>query len=120
MRRVIWAGHEHVSAERLVSGMGLENLYRASARLDGVAPLPLSAAQVCQRALAREDAQCEEALFSFCSLPGNVAGNLALTQGAGGGILERIGEEYLVACSPLRERFEAKDSFAAYLERIPK
>jgi glucokinase len=123
--RVTWADHAHVSAERLVSGMGLENLYRAIARLDGLAPQPLAAAEVCRRALAHEDAQCEEALDTFCSLLGNVAGNLALTLGArggvyfGGGILGRIGEAYLLQRSPLRRAFEAKGRFAGYLERIP-
>jgi glucokinase len=123
--RVTWAEHAHVSAERLISGMGLENLYRAIAQLDGVAPQPLSAAQVCDRALARADAQCEEALDTFCSLLGSVAGNLALTLGArggvyfGGGILGRFGEDYLLHRAPLRAGFEAKGRFTAYLERIP-
>jgi glucokinase len=123
--RVTWADHAHVSAERLVSGMGLENLYRAIARLDGLAPQPLVAAEVCRRALAHEDVQCEEALDTFCSLLGNVAGNLALTLGArggvyfGGGILGRIGESYLLQRSPLRRAFEAKGRFAGYLARIP-
>ncbi|NML17753.1 glucokinase [Azohydromonas caseinilytica] len=123
--RVLWTEHAHVSAERLVSGMGLENLYRAIARLDGVAPQPLAAAEVCARALARADAQCEEALLSFCSLLGNVAGNLALTLGArggvyfGGGILGRIGADYLLERSPLRRSFEAKGRFAPYLQRVP-
>jgi glucokinase len=122
--RVTWADHAHVSAERFISGMGLENLYRAIARLDGVAAQPLDAAEVCRRALAREDAPCEEALATFCGLLGSVAGNLALTLGArggvyfGGGILGRIGHEYLER-SPLRARFEAKGRFAPYLARIP-
>ncbi|WP_051244711.1 glucokinase [Azohydromonas australica] len=123
--RATWAEHAHVSAERLVSGMGLENLYRAIARLDGVAPQPLAAAEVCRRALACEDARCEEALATFCGLLGNVAGSLALTLGArggvyfGGGILGRIGHAYLVERSPLRLKFEAKGRFAPYLARIP-
>jgi glucokinase len=123
--RVLWTQHAHVSAERLVSGMGLENLYRAIAGLDGVAVQPLAAAQVCARALAREDAQCVEALDTFCSLLGSVAGNLALTLGArggvyfGGGILGHLGEAYLRERSPLRRSFEAKGRFAPYLEGIP-
>ncbi len=123
--RATWSEHLHVSAERLISGMGLENLYRAIARLDGVMPQPLTAAQVCERGLAGTDAQCAEAVDTFCSLLGSVAGNLALTLGArggvyfGGGILGRFGEDYLLRRSPLRAAFEAKGRFAGYLERIP-
>lgn len=123
--RATWSEHPHVSAERLISGMGLENLYRAIARLDGVTPQPLTAAQVCERGLAGKDEQCAEAVDRFCSLLGSVAGNLALTLGArggvyfGGGILGRFGEDYLLRRSPLRAAFEAKGRFAGYLERIP-
>ena len=121
--RTVWRDHSHISAERLVSGMGLENLYRAIATLDGVAPEDLSAADVTARGLANGDASCAEALATFCSLLGNVAGNLALTLGArggiyiGGGIVRRLGDYF--ASSPFRRQFEAKGRFASYLAAIP-
>jgi glucokinase len=60
---------------------------------------------------------------AFASLLGNVAGNLALTLGArggvfiGGGIVPRLGERF--AQLPFRARFEDKGRFRAYLEAIP-
>ncbi len=121
--RIVWREHAHVSAERLISGMGLENLYRAIATLNGVAPESLAAPEVTARALARHDAACAEALATFCGLLGSVAGNLALTLGArggvyiGGGIVPRLGDYF--AQSPFRAKFESKGRFTSYLAAIP-
>jgi glucokinase len=114
----------HASAERAISGQGLEALYAAICMLDavtGFAPLP--AAEVSQRALAQTDAQCVEALALFCIFLGSVAGNLALTLGArggvyiGGGIVPRLGEAF--ARSRFRASFEDKGRFRKYLQEIP-
>ena len=115
--------HPHVSAERLVSGMGLQNLYRAIAELERAAPENLSAAQVTERALARQDRCCAEALDVFCAVMGSIAGNLVLTLGArggvyvGGGIVPRLGDYF--ARSPFRAVFEAKGRLAPYLAAVP-
>jgi glucokinase len=59
----------------------------------------------------------------FCAMLGTMAGNLALTLGArggvyiGGGIVPRLGQLFLD--SPFRERFEAKGRLQGYLEAIP-
>ncbi len=59
----------------------------------------------------------------FCAMLGTMAGNLALTLGArggvyiGGGIVPKLGQTFVD--SPFRERFEAKGRFQAYLETIP-
>ncbi len=121
--RMLWREYRHVSAERLVSGMGLVNLYQAIARLGARPEEPLTPAEICERGLAASDAACEEALARFCSWLGNVAGNLALTLGArggvyiGGGIVPRLGDYF--ARSGFREAFEAKGRFHDYLARIP-
>ncbi len=114
----------HASAERAVSGQGLEALYAAVCRLDALsAVVPLPAADVSQRALAGSDAQCVEALDLFCGFLGSVAGNLALTLGAvggvyiGGGIVPRLGDAF--ARSRFRACFEDKGRFRAYLAAIP-
>jgi glucokinase len=113
----------HASAERAVSGMGLEALHLALCRLDAVAAPPLPAAEISQRALAGIDPQCAEALALFCGFLGNVAGNLALTLGArggvyiGGGIVPRLGDYF--AASGFRAAFEDKGRFRAYLAAIP-
>lgn len=66
---------------------------------------------------------CHEAVTVFCAMLGTMAGNLALTLGArggiylGGGILPQLG--IFFAQSPFRERFEEKGRFAGYLSAIP-
>ena len=114
----------HASAERAISGQGLEALYAAVCKLDAVAGFaPLSAAEVSRRALAGHDTQCVEVLDLFCGFLGNVAGNLALTLGAiggvyiGGGIVPRLGDAF--TRSRFRACFEDKGRFRGYLEAIP-
>ena len=117
---------DHVSAERALSGPGLVNLYAAVCTLDGEAAAALEPAEVMTRALAHgaeHDVQCHEALTVFAALLGTVAGNLALTLGArggvyiGGGIVPRLGSHFDTL--PFRARFEDKGRFRTYLEAIP-
>jgi glucokinase len=121
--RMLWRAHPHVSAERVVSGMGIENLHRAIRALDGLAPEPLDAASIAARAASGHDPVCAEAIEQMCLCLGGVAGNLALTLGArggiylGGGIVGRLGP--LFTRSGFRRAFEAKGRFTAYLREIP-
>src|SRR6266403_298257 len=120
MLRKRWS---HVSAERVLSGAGLVNLYEAVCAIDGVEPLMLSPADVTQRAMSKSDNACVRAFAHFCGFLGSVAGDLALTVGAlggvyiAGGILLRFKEAF--AASAFRQRFEAKGRFATMLARIP-
>lgn len=113
----------HASAERVLSGMGLTNLYETLARIDGVDPVSRDPAAVTEAAIARADPHCEEALAMFCGMLGTVAGNLALTLGArggvyiAGGIVPKLGG--LFDTSAFRARFEAKGRFATYLRDVP-
>jgi len=113
----------HPSAERALSGSGLVNLYRFACAEADRAPLPLSPADVSTRALAGSDPACSEAVELFFALLGGVAGNLALTVGArggvyiGGGIVTRLGD--WIHRSQFRARFDAKGRLAAYLSAIP-
>jgi glucokinase len=113
----------HVSGERALSGPGLENLYQGLAQVQGVSVPALQAQQVTAAALACSDSIAEAALEMFCSLLGSVAGNLALTLGArggvyiGGGIVSRLGERF--GESKFRQSFEAKGRFRGYLAEIP-
>lgn len=113
----------HVSAERVASGPGLVWLYDALCTLARQAPQALEPADVLTRGAAASDPLCAEALSLFVGFLGNVAGNLALTLGArggvyiGGGIAPRLGAA--LQHLPLRERFEAKGRFAGYLAAIP-
>lgn len=116
------AQYAHVSAERVLSGAGLVLLYRAVCRLHGVAAEPLSAAAITGQALAGATL-CRDTLNLFCAFLGLVAGNLALTLGArggiyiGGGIIKRLGAFF--DASPFRARFEEKGRFADYLREVP-
>ena len=109
----------HVSAERALSGPGLENLYQALAEVRGQTVPERTAASI----TAGEDALARDTVELFCSLLGNVAGNVALTLGArgglyiGGGIVPRLGQRF--DRSRFRERFEAKGRFRDYLAAIP-
>ena len=121
--RILWRTYPHVSVERVVSGMGLENLYRAICELNGTEADNLVAAQVTERALTAQDVACEEALDRMCRLLGNAAANLAVTMGArggiyiGGGVIGRLGDYF--AQSGFRDAFEAKGRFENYMKRIP-
>jgi glucokinase len=119
----------HVSAERLVSGSGLELIYRALVELDGGSKSSkpankanLTAPMITERALKGQDAQCKEALDVFCAILGGVAGNLAVTLGAfggiyiGGSIVPQLGAYF--DRSPFRSRFEAKGRFSSYVANI--
>lgn len=121
--RVLWQRWPHVSAERVISGMGLENLYTALAELSGQSLPPLSAAEITQRAMAGQDALCLEAVDTMCVMLGRVAGNLALTLGArggiyiGGGVMGHLRNH--LPRSGFRAAFEDKGRFAPFLARIP-
>ncbi len=113
----------HASAERALSGAGLVNLYEAVCALSGATARPLNPPDVIDLARGGIDKHCQDALGLFCSLLGGVAGNLALTLGArggvyvGGGIAPRIVQE--LAQSQFRARFEGKGRFQSYLQPIP-
>ena len=128
----------HASAERAVSGPGLVDVHAALCEIDGegtatnnaatrdsatdAAPTT-DAAAITRLALHGHDRRAIEALDLFCAFLGTVAGNLALTLGAtggvyiGGGIVPRLGEFF--DRSPFRSRFEAKGRFSAYAASIP-
>jgi glucokinase len=113
----------HISAERVISGQGLVNLYGALTRLNGREPDPLTPADVANRGLDGSDPVCVEALEMFCGMLGTVAGNLALTLGArggvyiAGGIVPRLGAFF--TRSAFRERFVEKGRLRDYLDPIP-
>jgi len=113
----------HVSAERVLSGPGLVNLYQALAEIAGVAVESYTPAQISDRAISDEEPLCRAALEMFCAMLGEMAGNLALTLGArggvyvAGGIVPRLGARF--AESRFRERFESKGRFQIYLCAIP-
>ncbi|WP_207485976.1 glucokinase [Arenibaculum pallidiluteum] len=114
---------DHVSAERVCSGMGIPALYAAIQRIRGAVPEPLAAPEITSRGLASRDEACAEALETFCAMLGTTAGNLALTLGARGGIYIAGGivPRFLdfFGRSAFRARFEQKGRMRAFLAPIP-
>ncbi|WP_428506958.1 glucokinase [Roseateles sp.] len=121
--RHAWKQYDHVSFERLLSGPGLELIYRALAEHAGQEAEELDAPKITQRALDASDPLCVETLEVFCGLLGTAASNLAVTLGAlggvyiGGGIVPRLGEAF--DRSSFRARFEDKGRFSDYVAGIP-
>ncbi len=116
--------HGHASGERVCSGEGLLDTFRVLCEAEGAATHGIDTpAAVVEAALARTQPQAVAALDVFCAFLGAVAGNLALTLGArggvyiGGGIVPRLGAAF--DASPFRARFEGKGRYAAYLRPIP-
>jgi glucokinase len=115
--------YDHVSAERVLSGPGLVNLYNTLCEMSGVPAAPFTAAQVTDPQIGEADPRAREATAMFCAMLGTMAGNLALTVGArggiyiAGGIVPKLGAAF--ARSGFRERFEAKGRFREYLAAIP-
>jgi len=115
--------YDRVSIERLVSGMGLENIYQALCNLRGVAAESIRAPDISSRAVAKTDPVCEEALARFCAILGSYAGDVALTLGAKGGVYITGGIIPRVLSyfqnSQFRSRFEAKGRLSSFNQPIP-
>ena len=112
----------HVSAERLLSGIGLPLLHRCVARASGRAAVDLETELIVAQGLAGDEG-ARRTLDLFCAMLGGHAGNVALVLGArggvyiGGGLVPRLGELFFQ--SEFRRRFEDKGRFHAYLAQIP-
>lgn len=114
---------DHVSAERVLSGPGILNLYNALCELSGEPQEQFTPAQITDVHVGETHPRAREATEMFCAMLGTIAGNLALTLGArggiyiAGGIVPRLGARF--AESQFRERFEAKGRFRDYLAAVP-
>lgn len=113
----------HVSAERVLSGPGLADLYTTLATLEGRSVGRLDPPVVMNAALNDRDPLAVAAIERFCAFLGTVAGDIALTAGArggvyiAGGIVPRLGR--VLTRTPFRARFEAKGRFKRYLQDVP-
>lgn len=113
----------HVSAERVISGPGLLNLYQSVCALASAPIRPYTSEELTHAAIFGEDLLCQQTVRLFTGFLGNVAGNLALTLGArsgvfiGGGIVPQLGTAFDETL--FRERFDGKGRFSDYLGKIP-
>jgi glucokinase len=114
----------HVSIERgALSGAGLQNLYEAIAEVEGIEAPRRDAAGITKAALEGGCELSRDTLEMFCAFLGSVAGNLAVTFCArggvyvAGGIVPRFPK--FLAASAFRPQFEAKGRYQDYLGSIP-
>lgn len=112
----------HVSAERILSGDGMENLHAALAAIDGVEQPHRESPAITAAALDGSCARCVETVERFCAILGSVAGDLALILGARGGVFITggIAPAILPALrrSTFRDRFEHKGRFREWLAPV--
>ena len=120
--RHVRAEFGHVSAERVLSGIGLPALHRAVVATRGGQSDPRTPEEITRHALEGSDPHCVATMETFCAMLGGFAGNVALTVGArggvfvAGGIAQQLGA--MLQRSQFRARFEAKGRFRAYLAPI--
>ena len=113
----------HVSAERVLSGDGLVNLYRAITAIEGRVLVPRTAPEITRAGREGACSACRSALDAFCDFLGAVAGDVALCFGArggvylGGGIVPKMADH--LPLTKFRERFDTKGRLGAYLSKIP-
>lgn len=112
-----------IYAELLVSGPGLKRLYHALGEVNGQTTEELKPAEVSSRALAGDDALCQQALETFCALLGSICGDFVLATGAygglylAGGIVPRM-IPFLQASS-FHQRFRDKGAMQEHLQAVP-
>jgi len=112
----------HVSAERILSGDGMENLHAALAAIDGIEHVHLESPAITAAALDGSCPRCVETVDRFCAILGSLSGDLALLFGARGGVFITGGIPPkilpLLRRSPFRARFEHKGRFHDWLSPI--
>ncbi|TLU66217.1 glucokinase [Thalassotalea litorea] len=115
--------YPRVSAEQLLSGLGIEQIYQALCDLNQIPAKPYQAKDISAKGVAQQCDICHQAMQQFCKTLGSFAGNLALTTGAFGGvyIAGGIAPRFLefLAKSDFRKRFEAKGRFEGFNQAIP-
>ncbi|WP_420138756.1 glucokinase [Sphingomonas sp.] len=114
--------YRRVSAERVVSGPGLTNIYGALSTLEGRSVAPSDDKTLWTAALEGSDSLAAAALDRFCLSLGAVAGDIALAQGAtgvviAGGLGLRLADH--LPRSGFAQRFVAKGRFERMMSDIP-
>jgi glucokinase len=127
----LWGRYpDHVSYERVVSGMGIGNLYDFFAARSGAVPSAIAKrlagedrnVAITELGLAREYLPAERAVDLFAAVYGAEAGNLALGELALGGVYVtgNIARRILPARREIfLEAFRAKGRFVELLSRVP-
>jgi glucokinase len=111
-----------VSAERIVSGPGLANIYGALAKSDGGAARIGDDAILWASALDGSDPLAATALDRLCMSFGSVAGDIALAQGASavvitGNLAQRMADR--LRGGAFLERFRSKGRYRGLMAEMP-
>ncbi len=119
---VLRARFGRVSAERVISGPALANIYGHLATMEGRAVRTPDDHTLWASALDGSDALAATALQRFCMSMGSFAGDVALVQGAkgiviGGGLGARLAD--ILPGSGFAARFVAKGRMESLLSTIP-
>jgi glucokinase len=115
--------HGRASAEEVLSGRGIVNIYNAFCQEQGVQATFSKPSQITTAGLDNSDRIARKTIDQFCKVMGSFAGNIALnlcTTGGvfiGGGVTSKL-QDYFIESS-FRQKFEAKGDFAYYVKAIP-
>ncbi len=110
----------HISNETLLSGLGLKRIYDF---LTGSENSNITPEYITELAHKGDDADCVKAVQLFLSILASVAGDIALVQGAkggvyiGGGIIPKIAS--LIKFEDFKARFNDKGPMVSYVKEIP-
>lgn len=107
----------------VLSGPGMLSIYKALAAVRGHASLDVDARVMTLNALNHKDETSVDALNMYCTLLGRLAGDLALTMNAHGGVylsgdlLQRVGAEHIT--ESFNAGFMDKGKMTDKVNRIP-
>lgn len=123
IRQAIAPFATYLSIEKLVSGPGLVNIYRAISQIKGAQPEFTSPADISSAAIKGSDPSCMETIALFYKILGRAAGDIVLATGAfgglylAGGILPQLAN--LISDSPFLDSFKNKGGHSWLLENTP-
>ena len=116
--------YNHVSAERLLSGPGLQLIYEALCSINKVQITKLpTPAEITDNGINNRCYISRQTIDHFCRILGTISSNLACMTSAfggvyiGGGIIPRILDYFIK--SDFRCRFEDKGRFRSFLSKVP-
>lgn len=121
--RVLLQKFSRVSAERLISGPGLVNLYSALCEIEGANAEHDTPTAITAAAVDTPDSLSGRCVERFCAMFGSFAGDIVLAHGAwdgvylAGGITPRLLPWF--ENGSFRARFESKGRFESLLRSIP-
>lgn len=125
--RAVWQNlftrYGRVSGERILSGPGLQELFRAINEVNDYDHKNYSPEIIVGNAVENVCSASRDTIDLFCSFLGDVAGSICLVFGARGGVY--LGGGILLQILPLlkksnfRKRFEDKGRISSYMKDIP-